>query len=78
VESEAGIFYRICPRCARAVPLASEERYCTNDGVRLLEACPACGARIPSPYARFCGRCGREFLWGYKRSELRTGKGGVE
>ncbi|WP_158531670.1 MULTISPECIES: zinc ribbon domain-containing protein [unclassified Meiothermus] len=60
MEEEPGIFYRICPRCARAVPASTQERYCLNDGERLLEACPGCGARITSPYARFCGRCGLE------------------
>lgn len=61
LEEELGVFYRVCPRCFRAVPLTSDERYCTNDGERMLEACPRCGARIVSPYARFCGRCGLEF-----------------
>lgn len=50
--------YRLCPRCLRAVPSTSGERYCVNDGTRLLEACPHCGARITSPYSRFCGACG--------------------
>jgi predicted amidophosphoribosyltransferase len=53
--------FRLCPRCFRAVPLASGERYCTNDGEWMLEACPGCEARIASPYARFCGNCGLEF-----------------
>lgn len=52
--------YRLCPRCARAVPLSSGERYCANDGARLLEACPNCHAAITSPYARFCVRCGAD------------------
>ncbi|WP_119276366.1 double zinc ribbon domain-containing protein [Calidithermus roseus] len=78
MEDEAGVFYRICPRCARAVPVRSAEHYCTNDGVRMLEACPSCGARITSPYARFCGRCGREFLWGHRILEIKAGKGGLE
>jgi predicted amidophosphoribosyltransferase len=38
----------------------SNERYCLNDGARMLEACPGCEARITSPYARFCGTCGLE------------------
>lgn len=54
--------YRLCPRCARAVPSTSEERYCANDGTRLLEVCPQCGAPITSPYARFCVRCGTDLL----------------
>ncbi len=78
MEEAWGVFYRICPRCARAVATSSSERYCINDGTRMLEACPGCGARITSPYARFCSRCGREFLWGYKPSQTRAGKGGLE
>lgn len=50
--------YRLCPRCARAVPAGSGERYCVNDGTELLSACPWCAAPITSPYARFCTRCG--------------------
>ena len=61
MEAEPGIFYRICPRCARAVPASTQERHCVNDGERMLEACPGCGAKITSPYARFCGTCGLEF-----------------
>jgi RNA polymerase subunit RPABC4/transcription elongation factor Spt4 len=53
--------YRLCPKCARAVPNDSEERYCINDGARLLEACLGCGASITSPYARFCPVCGTEY-----------------
>lgn len=60
MEKEPGIFYRICPRCARAVPTSTQERYCLNDGERLLEACPHCQAKFTSPYVRFCGRCGYE------------------
>lgn len=55
------VVYRLCPRCGRAVPVASGEKYCPNDGQRLLETCPRCGAKITSPYARFCVRCGLEF-----------------
>lgn len=40
--------------------MGSNERYCTNDGERLLEACPRCKAKFTSPYARFCGVCGLE------------------
>ncbi|MEW6422688.1 MAG: zinc ribbon domain-containing protein [Deinococcota bacterium] len=53
--------YRLCPRCARAVPGSSEERYCASDGTRLLEGCPSCHAPIASPYARFCMKCGVPF-----------------
>ncbi|WP_169730639.1 zinc ribbon domain-containing protein [Calidithermus chliarophilus] len=77
MEEAWGVFYRICPRCARAVPLASSERYCTNDGTRLLEACPGCGARITSPYARFCGRCGREFRLEARAFEDKARQGGL-
>jgi hypothetical protein len=54
--------YRLCPHCARAVPAYSSERYCINDGTWLLEACPVCAAPISSPYARYCGTCGLEFV----------------
>jgi hypothetical protein len=53
--------YRLCPRCFRAVPARSDERYCINDGAWMLERCPICEARIASPYARFCASCGLEF-----------------
>lgn len=52
--------YRLCPRCARAVPVSSSERYCINDGTLMLERCPDCGEGIASPYARFCAACGLE------------------
>lgn len=61
MEPVAPLSYALCPRCFRAVPEAAGERYCPNDGVRLLTRCPACGAVIRSPYARFCVRCGRGF-----------------
>ena len=60
-EPRGGITFRLCPRCARAVPSGSSERYCINDGSWLLEACPLCGSAITSPYTRFCGCCGLEF-----------------
>lgn len=53
------VAYRLCPRCLRAVPVQSGERYCVNDGTRLLEHCPACGAGITSPYSRYCAGCGQ-------------------
>ncbi|WP_276959338.1 double zinc ribbon domain-containing protein [Allomeiothermus silvanus] len=68
MEDEPGIFYRICPRCARAVPASTDERYCTNDGERLLEACPRCQAKFTSPYARFCGICGLELAMPARRN----------
>ncbi len=54
--------YRLCPRCARAVPHRSGERYCPNDGARLMDACPQCWSPITSPYARFCVRCGTDLM----------------
>ncbi len=59
-EPGFGITYRLCPRCARAVPASSKERYCINDGEKLLEECPSCQAAITSPYTRFCAGCGLE------------------
>ena len=61
LEASRPLRYRLCPRCARAVPIRSTERYCINDGSWLLEACPLCGAGITNPYTRFCGCCGLEF-----------------
>ena len=57
----ATVAYRLCPRCFRAVPLEIEERYCLNDGEPLLEHCPHCAARILSPYAYYCAKCGAPF-----------------
>jgi predicted amidophosphoribosyltransferase len=51
----------LCPNCFRAVPARSGERYCPNDGTRLLERCPLCETAITSPYAQFCVGCGFEF-----------------
>jgi uncharacterized C2H2 Zn-finger protein len=59
--ADTEVFYKLCPRCARAVPLQSTERHCINDGEKLLERCPKCEARIASPYARHCGACGFRF-----------------
>jgi predicted amidophosphoribosyltransferase len=59
--SDAAQTFRLCPRCGRAVPDSSGERFCPNDGERLLEACPKCGAGIRTPLARFCTACGFEF-----------------
>jgi hypothetical protein len=52
------MFFRVCPKCARAVPGQSQERYCINDGERLLERCPVCQTRITNPYGRHCATCG--------------------
>ena len=53
--------YRLCLRCARAVPAQSLERYCINDGTMMLEFCPVCETRIHDPYARCCAGCGLAF-----------------
>ena len=62
--NDPALRYRLCPRCGRAVPLRSEERYCINDGTPLLEGCPACGVSITSPYARHCAGCGAALTGG--------------
>lgn len=54
----AELQFALCPRCFRAVPRHSGEHYCSNDGLRLLLACPACAAPIRSPVARYCTQCG--------------------
>jgi hypothetical protein len=59
--SKTRIAYRLCPKCFRAVPAASQEAFCANDGARLLEVCPKCASPITSPYARYCVACGLEF-----------------
>ena len=53
--------YQLCPRCLRAVPDKTGERYCANDGTKLISRCPACQTRIHNPYARHCTGCGLEF-----------------
>lgn len=53
--------YVLCPRCWRAVPARLGERYCVNDGTRLLSACAGCGRVIASPYARYCAGCGQPY-----------------
>ncbi|WP_373292190.1 double zinc ribbon domain-containing protein [Deinococcus ruber] len=70
VPSTGKASYRICPRCWRAVPATSTERYCPNDGTPLVGPCPRCHAEIHSPYARFCSICGEAF-------EHYTEKGGM-
>lgn len=66
------VHYRLCPRCARAVPTTSGERYCANDGTRLLNACPECHAPITSPYARYCVRCGHDLSHAARPQRLDT------
>lgn len=60
-DAEIALHYRVCPRCARAVPARVIELYCINDGEKLLETCPSCASRITSPYARHCAVCGFKF-----------------
>ncbi|MFC4453934.1 hypothetical protein [Deinococcus sonorensis] len=60
-DSGRGPYYRLCPRCFRAVPGSTAERYCINDGTRLLDRCPCCGTRITSPYSRYCSGCGHPY-----------------
>ncbi len=61
--------YRVCPICARAVPISSTEHHCINDGTKLLESCPRCQASIHSPYALHCATCGFEFSEPYAALE---------
>ena len=61
LDNDLGIYYRLCPRCSRAVPESSSEAYCINDGERLIHRCPKCKTRIKNPYARFCTGCGLAF-----------------
>jgi predicted amidophosphoribosyltransferase len=59
-RSKTQLSYYLCPRCQRAVPAASGESYCVNDGAPLLQACNHCGAAITSPYSSFCKACGKK------------------
>jgi predicted amidophosphoribosyltransferase len=52
--------YHLCPRCGRATPALAKERFCPNDGTKLLTACPQCDTKIASPYSRYCSQCGLE------------------
>jgi NADH pyrophosphatase NudC (nudix superfamily) len=61
-EGRIAVRFRLCPRCSRAVPWASKEQFCPNDGTRLLEVCPKCAAIISNPYARHCTQCGHELV----------------
>ena len=54
--------YLLCPKCQRKLPVASKERYCPNDGSRMLRACPQCNASITSPYSSYCTKCGKKLL----------------
>jgi hypothetical protein len=60
-DDTISLFFCLCPRCHRAVPGDTFERYCINDGTAMLECCPVCKTRITSPYARFCRCCGLAF-----------------
>jgi Double zinc ribbon len=68
MEKVAPLSYLLCPKCQRVVPAAAKERYCPNDGSRLLAACPHCAESIKSPYSRFCSRCGKK-LFGERISD---------
>lgn len=59
VKKPAGTAFKLCPLCGRALPLHSQEQFCSNDGALLMTACPACRAPIVSPYAHYCPRCGQ-------------------
>ena len=61
-HTQTSVFFRVCPKCFRAVPGDSHERYCVNDGQRLLEHCPKCETRITNPYGRHCAVCGHHLL----------------
>jgi uncharacterized C2H2 Zn-finger protein len=71
-DDETALHYRVCPRCARAVPARAKELYCINDGEKLLETCPSCGAKITNPYARHCAACGFKFALELENPERRT------
>ena len=61
-DEHGPLAYRLCPRCQRAVPISSPERYCSNDGALLIGACPECRTPIGSPFARFCAACGHDLF----------------
>jgi hypothetical protein len=50
--------YRICPACERSASAESDERFCVNDGTKMLEACSHCQALIKVAGAKFCAACG--------------------
>jgi predicted amidophosphoribosyltransferase len=65
--------YHLCPKCFRAIPSISHEGYCPNDGHKMLRACPQCQSAITSPYARFCGGCGKSLaLYNTPATELES------
>jgi predicted amidophosphoribosyltransferase len=70
LRSTAQISYYLCPRCQRAVPAASGESYCVNDGAPLLQACNHCDAAITSPYSTFCKACGQKLSFIEERKKL--------
>jgi hypothetical protein len=59
--TSANVHYHLCPRCGRATPAAAKERFCPNDGTKLLTQCPQCSATITSPYGHYCSQCGHDF-----------------
>ncbi|MBC7645804.1 MAG: hypothetical protein H7095_01660 [Pseudopedobacter sp.] len=36
--------------CFRSVPASTAEKYCPNDGTKLLECCPCCERPILTPF----------------------------
>lgn len=66
-KASADLHFALCPNCDRAVPRASGEHFCPNEGARYVTACPACESPIFSPHARFCVRCGSSLT--HKRDE---------
>jgi predicted RNA-binding Zn-ribbon protein involved in translation (DUF1610 family) len=58
---QSQVHYHLCPRCGRATPATAKERFCPNDGTKLLTSCPRCEAKITSPYSRYCSQCGHDF-----------------
>ena len=63
------VAYHLCPRCGRATPAEAGERFCPNDGQRMLNACPSCGAPIGTPFGRYCGACGAQLMRSRAASE---------
>ena len=41
--------FLLCPTCFRSVPASTAEKYCPNDGTKLLECCPCCERPILTP-----------------------------
>jgi hypothetical protein len=61
--------YHLCPRCGRATPAAAKERFCPNDGTKLLTSCPQCSSTITSPYSRYCSQCTPDFSAAYTKMQ---------